>query len=130
MPRSGGREAWSSTRFFLGGWAIVIPEGGRDWDEAGGLSVESGDGFDSVVMVEKAGESIYEVECEDKKRAPSCSCQIRGEIPTRLSLSRPLRRFLPAVGRQASPCPLISSPSLLHPTLFFASFSVLLVSIL
>ena len=44
-----------STRFFLGGWAMVMAEGGLLlWE--GGLSADgSGVGFDSVAMVERAG---------------------------------------------------------------------------
>ena len=53
---SGGSGPWSSTRFFLGGWEMVM--GGFGGAEEEGLSVESGDGLVSVVMVEKT-ESVY-----------------------------------------------------------------------
>lgn len=53
-PMSGG--SWSSTRFFLGGCCIVIDVVGRVVGR--GLSVESGDGFVSVVMVEGQREYI------------------------------------------------------------------------
>ena len=103
------------------------------------MSVGSGDGFDSVVMVEEPGESIYEVESEDKKRglvqlaSASGSCQIRAQIYTRLSLSRPLGASA-AVGQPSgaeplSTCPSASSPSPLRSTLFFTDLSVLLASI-
>ena len=57
-PMSGGRDAWSSTRFFFGGCEIVM--GGLGGGTDGGLSVESGVGFDSVVMAGEDRECIYE----------------------------------------------------------------------
>lgn len=54
-PMSAGSGAWSSTRFFFGGWGIVIVGFGRG--AGGGLSVESGGVFGSEVMV---AERIYE----------------------------------------------------------------------
>ena len=55
VPMSDGSGSGSSTRFFLGGWAMVMAEGGLLlWE--GGLSADgSGVGFDSVAMVEGAG---------------------------------------------------------------------------
>ena len=56
-PMSGGRGLGSSIRFFLGGCGIVM--GGLAAEDEGGLSVESGGEFESVVMVWRKQGGVY-----------------------------------------------------------------------
>ena len=89
-PMSGGRGAWSSTRFFLGGCGTVM--GLLMEEEEEGLSVGSGDGFESVVMVQEGKERIYErvwPESVARYKNPILPARLRSLCPMR---ARPTRR--------------------------------------